>query len=108
MPPVEPAIITIFGITGDLAHRKLLPALYDLAKDDVLPEICHIVGVTRGNTTPVEVVNRIDKAVKEQGRKCDLTVLNRLEKAISIITMDITSEVEYRRLKQALDEIETK
>ena len=36
--PVRPTAITIFGATGDLAHRKLLPALYNLAHEGALPE----------------------------------------------------------------------
>jgi glucose-6-phosphate 1-dehydrogenase len=39
--------VVIFGITGDLAHRKLLPALYDLACHEVLPARLAIVGVGR-------------------------------------------------------------
>jgi glucose-6-phosphate 1-dehydrogenase len=43
----EPATIIIFGITGDLAARKLVPALYNLALDGLLPNPVNIVGVGR-------------------------------------------------------------
>ena len=36
--PVRPTALVIFGATGDLAHRKLLPALYNLAHEGALPE----------------------------------------------------------------------
>jgi glucose-6-phosphate 1-dehydrogenase len=36
--PVHPTALVIFGATGDLAHRKLLPALYNLAHEGALPE----------------------------------------------------------------------
>ena len=36
--PVHPTTLTIFGATGDLAKRKLLPALYNLAHEGALPE----------------------------------------------------------------------
>lgn len=48
--PVEPTktmAIVIFGVTGDLAHRKLLPALYELCVQDKLPEEVIIVGLAR-------------------------------------------------------------
>ncbi|MCS6803052.1 MAG: glucose-6-phosphate dehydrogenase [Chloroflexota bacterium] len=45
LPP--PAALVIFGATGDLAHRKLLPALYNLALDGLLPPAFAIVGVGR-------------------------------------------------------------
>jgi len=34
---VDPAAFVLFGATGDLAHRKLLPAIYSLTADDLLP-----------------------------------------------------------------------
>ncbi|MGH2958165.1 MAG: hypothetical protein ACRDKE_01055, partial [Solirubrobacterales bacterium] len=36
--PVDPTTMVIFGATGDLAHRKLLPAIYNLAHEGSLPE----------------------------------------------------------------------
>ncbi len=46
-PTAEPVSIVIFGGAGDLAHRKLLPALYNLAVDGLLPPRTAIVGVGR-------------------------------------------------------------
>ena len=45
--PVPATTLTIFGVTGDLAHRKLLPALYNLAHEGALPERFNLVGVAR-------------------------------------------------------------
>src|SRR5579884_2654907 len=45
--PVNPTSLVIFGGTGDLAHRKLLPALYNLAHEGALPERFELVGVAR-------------------------------------------------------------
>ena len=45
--PVHPTTLTIFGATGDLAHRKLLPALYNLAHEGSLPERFNLIGVSR-------------------------------------------------------------
>ncbi|MEA2194469.1 MAG: glucose-6-phosphate 1-dehydrogenase, partial [Solirubrobacteraceae bacterium] len=46
--PVHPTALVIFGATGDLARRKLLPALYNLAHEGALPEHFNLVGVSRG------------------------------------------------------------
>src|SRR5678809_138479 len=43
----EPAVMVIFGASGDLAHRKLLPALYSLTRDRLLPARFAIVGFAR-------------------------------------------------------------
>src|SRR5881227_123922 len=50
-PPVaaEPLTIVIFGGAGDLAHRKLLPALYNLHVDGLLPPRIAIVGAGRND-----------------------------------------------------------
>ena len=46
--PVAPTNLVIFGATGDLARRKLLPAVYSLAHEGALPERFNLIGVSRG------------------------------------------------------------
>src|SRR5439155_16274710 len=46
----EPVTLVIFGGNGDLAHRKLLPALYNLHVDGLLPPRIAIAGVGRKDT----------------------------------------------------------
>ena len=47
--PIRPTTLTIFGATGDLARRKLLPALYNLAHEGALPERFNLIGVSRSD-----------------------------------------------------------
>ena len=47
--PVHPTTLTIFGATGDLAQRKLLPALYNLAHEGALPERFNLIGISRSD-----------------------------------------------------------
>ena len=42
-PP--PTILVIFGASGDLTARKFAPAIFNLSKDNLLPENCHLIGV---------------------------------------------------------------
>src|SRR5215472_2203150 len=49
--PVHSTSLVIFGATGDLAHRKLLPALYNLAHEGSLPERFEMIGVARSEMT---------------------------------------------------------
>lgn len=106
---LQPAIITIFGITGDLARRKLLPSLYHLAHDGLLAAEVKIVGVTRRGTTVDDVIASIVKSVEnESGETCDIKTIQWLRASISIVTMDITDENDYNHLKFELDAIETK
>ena len=52
--PVPPTTLTIFGATGDLAQRKLLPAIYNLAHEGALPERFNLVGVSRAEHSDEE------------------------------------------------------
>jgi glucose-6-phosphate 1-dehydrogenase len=45
--PVHPTTLVIFGGTGDLAHRKLLPAIYNLAHEGQLPERFNLIAIAR-------------------------------------------------------------
>jgi glucose-6-phosphate 1-dehydrogenase len=47
--PVHPTTLVIFGATGDLAKRKLLPAIYNLAHEGALPERFNLIGVSRSD-----------------------------------------------------------
>lgn len=53
-PVSQPCAIVIFGATGDLTHRKLIPALYNLAADGELPAGAAIVGFARRNKSDDE------------------------------------------------------
>ena len=65
---LDPCGIVIFGATGDLAARKLLPALFDLAHLKRLPPSFFILGLGRKRWSADEFRRRIQTAVNEQGR----------------------------------------
>src|ERR1700752_53249 len=48
-PPTGPCVMVIFGATGDLTARKLFPALYNLAKSNLLSREFAVVGVARND-----------------------------------------------------------
>ena len=77
--PVHPTALVIFGATGDLAHRKLLPALYNLAHEGALPERFEMIGVSRRDT-PDEDFREMARASIERfsRRKPDPAVLEGL------------------------------
>ncbi|MEX0919887.1 MAG: glucose-6-phosphate dehydrogenase [Candidatus Saccharimonadales bacterium] len=105
-PELSPALLTIFGITGDLSRRKLLPSLYHLAKDGLLPKTFRIVGITRKAMTVDEVLERIKTSVEASGNSCDQEILEWLASIITIIEMDLTKADDYARLKTELDATE--
>jgi glucose-6-phosphate 1-dehydrogenase len=105
-PKLEPTILVIFGITGDLAKRKLLPALYHLIKDGLLHEHTEIVGITRGNLTLDELLVTIELCVNEADGLCDPEIVTKLKSHLQLRTMDVTNPEEYNQLRLDLDKIE--
>ena len=82
--------LLIFGITGDLSVRKLLPALDAILKTDNFDDL-EIIGVSRREASVSELLN---SSVKDSGTLAGRT---------SIITMNMAEPEEYMRLKAELD-----
>jgi glucose-6-phosphate 1-dehydrogenase len=61
--PAGPCAIVIFGAAGDLTKRKLIPALYNLAKANLLPKEFAVVGVARNEMTTDEFRDRMNKDI---------------------------------------------
>ena len=55
----DPCSFVIFGVTGDLAHRLVVPALYNLAASDLLPDKFCVVGVARGGMSGEELASEV-------------------------------------------------
>ena len=106
-PTLEPAIIVIFGITGDLSQRYLLPSLYHLIKDGLLHEKTEIVGITRRNVTAKELLDNASLCGDDKGTVCDPDALHKMRDHTSMYQMDLTSSEDYAKLHNYLDEIET-
>src|SRR5207245_10173123 len=64
----QPCAIVIFGATGDLTHRKLIPALYNLAADGELPAGVAIVGFARRNKSDDEFRRDLEEATRRFSR----------------------------------------
>jgi glucose-6-phosphate 1-dehydrogenase len=67
--PVHPTSLVIFGATGDLAHRKLLPALYNLAHEGALPERFELIGVARREKTNEEFREMAKTSIERFSRR---------------------------------------
>src|SRR2546423_3448519 len=77
--PVHPTALVIFGATGDLAHRKLLPALYNLAHEGALPERFELIGVARSEYSHDEFRDMARESIERfSRRRPDANVLNGL------------------------------
>jgi glucose-6-phosphate 1-dehydrogenase len=105
--PVAPTTLTIFGATGDLARRKLLPALYNLAHEGALPERFHLVGVSRREKAHEDYRAECEQAIREfSRRKPDEDVLKRLLEHVKYVPGTFDDAKVYERLSKQLDRFE--
>ncbi len=88
MEKAVPTILVIFGITGDLSHRKLLPALAAIKKAGQLPDDFKVLGLSRRQVTAKDVLTD----------DC-----SSLEPLIDVQTMDVDDPADYQKLKQQLE-----
>lgn len=65
----QPCSLVIFGATGDLTHRKLIPALYNLAADGNLPPALSVVGFARREKTDEQFRNELHEAALKFSRQ---------------------------------------
>jgi glucose-6-phosphate 1-dehydrogenase len=101
-------LLVIFGITGDLSRRYLLPSLYSLEDQNLLPEHFEIIGCTRRGVEVPELLAAVEHELGAAGRAVSPQTLERLRARLSIVKMDPTVEDDYDRLKATLDGIEDK
>lgn len=103
---LQPAIIVIFGITGDLAQRKLLPALYHLMKDGLLNSQTIIVGITRRPVTKAELLSNVELCINETDNICDPGALRKIQDSLLMHQMDLVGADDYNELRKMLDGLE--
>jgi glucose-6-phosphate 1-dehydrogenase len=101
--PVAPTTLVIFGATGDLARRKLLPALYNLAHDGALPERFHLVGIARREKAHEDYRAECEQAIRQFSRRPpDPDVLAGLLEQVKYVPGKFDEDSVYGHLGQVL------
>ncbi len=103
----EACTVVIFGATGDLTHRKLIPALYNQAADGELPAGVKIIGFARRNWTDDffrEGLEKLNREVSRTGH--DEEVWASLASNIEYHQSEFQDDDGYRRLAERLDAID--
>lgn len=103
----QPCSIVIFGATGDLTHRKLIPALYNLAADGELPPAVTVVGFARREKSDDDFRRELEEATRKFSRQ---TVRDEIWKTFAQSIFYHRSEFEdesgYKSLSDRLDKID--
>ncbi len=101
--PVHPTTFVIFGATGDLSRRKLLPAVYNLAHEGALPERFAIVGMSRSAMSDEEFRGQAEAAIREFSRRPpDEGVLRKLLENVRYNAGAFDDAEAYERLDEVL------
>ena len=103
----QPCAIVIFGATGDLTHRKLTPALYNLAADGELPAGVEIVGFARRPKSDDEFRRNLEEATRKFSRQpVRDEIWKTFAQSISYHQSEFDDESGYKSLAERLDEID--
>jgi glucose-6-phosphate 1-dehydrogenase len=105
--PVHPTALVIFGATGDLAQRKLLPALYNLAHEGALPERFALVGNARSEMTDDEFREMAVESVRTFSRRApDEKLLTKLFGDVHYVSGSFDEDAVYDGIAGALGDFD--
>ena len=101
---VNPTILVIFGAGGDLTWRKLVPALYNLFLDNLLPEHFALIGLDRKEMSEDEFCERLHNGIDRFSRrgKIDHKQWNRFADQLSFTSVDFDNTRAYQTLADQL------
>src|SRR6266581_6334740 len=103
----QPCSIVIFGATGDLTHRKLIPALYNLAAEGELPPAVAIIGFARRPKSDDDFRKEMEEAVREFSRQAVRDeIWKTFSQSLSYHQSEFGDEAGYKSLGERLDKID--
>ena len=103
----DPCAVVIFGASGDLARRKLFPALHNLQAEGLMPRETSVVGTSRTGFSDEKYARNMRRAVEEHSR---IPVTDEswsgLNEDLAYVDGDINDADLFRRLKERLEQID--
>src|SRR4029077_13729027 len=97
--PADPCCLVIFGASGDLTHRLLLPALYNLGVAGLLPEAFALIGVARSQSSSEAFRADLAKSLQKFAtRQLDHGVVDRLLACVAYIQGDPDDNETYEKV----------
>ncbi len=110
MKKIEDQLLIIFGASGDLTSRKLLPSLYELQERNMLPEHFAVLGASRTEYSDDEYRKASGQHIKDalKSKSLDERQLDIFLQRIYYLAFDSTSSAEYYKLKERIIKIQEK
>ena len=107
-PPASPCIMVIFGASGDLTRRKLVPALFNLRRSGLLPEEFAVLGIARQPFSDDELRERVDDDIASCDEPADPQCQAWLLQRVYYMAGDVNQREMYDSLKVRLEELDAK
>ncbi len=102
-----PCSLVIFGVTGDLARKKLMPAVYDLANRGLLPPGFALVGFARRDYSNQDFAQVVHDSIREHARTpFREEVWQQLTEGFRFVPGDLTDDEAFKRLRETVDELD--
>jgi glucose-6-phosphate 1-dehydrogenase len=103
-----PSALVIFGVTGDLSRKKLMPAVYDLANRGLLPPGFALVGFARRDWEDQDFAKVVYDAVRQHARtEFRDETWQQLLQGIRFVSGEFDDPDAFRRLKETVDRLDT-
>src|SRR5262249_44511035 len=104
----EPCLLVLFGASGDLTRRLLMPAVYNLACEGLLPDQFGILGVARDEMTEAEFRERLSADVRKFATRpnFDAAAWQRLESHLHYLAGDFGDSALYARLAELIAQLD--
>jgi glucose-6-phosphate 1-dehydrogenase len=107
--PGDPCIMVIFGASGDLTRRKLIPALYNLAKNKLLSQEFAVVGVARDALSTEDFRNKLKQDLQQFADiEIDAELQEWFQQRMYYITGEFGDAATFQKLKDLLQQLDTK
>src|SRR6202042_3638811 len=105
--PADPCSLVIFGASGDLTHRLLVPALYNLEVSGLLPDAFALIGVARSESSSEAFRADLEKSLPRFAtRKIDAAAVKKLLGCVAYVQGDPDDPQTYEKIGRELARIE--
>lgn len=110
MKDIKNQVLVIFGASGDLTYRKLVPALFDLYKQSSLPKNFAVLGVARTKISDEDFREKMKDGIRQFAsfNKAEDKEIDEFNKMLTYLSIDTDQEAEYHKVKERLDELDAK
>jgi glucose-6-phosphate 1-dehydrogenase len=103
----DPCAMVIFGASGDLTKRKLIPALYNLAKDNLLSKEFALIGSARSQLSSEQFRDQMSKEINQFATTAvDPELWRRLSERIYYVPGEVSDPATFERLSKQLEEVD--